>query len=237
MDRETAQRILDTADIVEVVSDFVSLKRRGSGYIGLCPFHADRTPSFSVSKSRNLCKCFSCGKGGSPVNFIMEHEHMTYQEALRYLANKYGIEIHEEEVSDEERQRDMLRSSLLAVNEFALKHFEHNLTDTDDGRDIGLSYFRQRGLSDAAIRKFHLGYAIDRPTALLDDARSAGYSVDRLVDTGLCIRTDDGRVYDRFKGRVIYPVFSLSGKVIAFGGRTLRKDVPAKYVNSPESII
>lgn len=237
IDRETAQRIIETADIVEVVSDFVTLKRRGSGYIGLCPFHADRTPSFSVSKSRNLCKCFSCGKGGSPVNFIMEHESMSYQEALRYLANKYGIEIHEEEVSEEERQRDQLRSSLLAANEFALKHFESNLTDTDDGRDIGLSYFRQRGLSDAAIRKFHLGYAIDRPTALLDAAVKAGYAVDRLVDTGLCIRNDAGRVYDRFKGRVIYPVFSLSGKVIAFGGRTLRKDVPAKYVNSPESII
>lgn len=237
IDRETAQRIIETADIVEVVSDFVTLKRRGSGYIGLCPFHADRTPSFSVSKSRNLCKCFSCGKGGSPVNFIMEHESMSYQEALRYLANKYGIEIHEEEVSEEERQRDQLRSSLLASNEFAIKHFESNLTDTDDGRDIGLSYFRQRGLSDAAIRKFHLGYAIDRPTALLDAAVKAGYAVDRLVDTGLCIRNDAGRVYDRFKGRVIYPVFSLSGKVIAFGGRTLRKDVPAKYVNSPESII
>lgn len=237
IDRETAQRIIETADIVEVVSDFVTLKRRGSGYIGLCPFHADRTPSFSVSKSRNLCKCFSCGKGGSPVNFIMEHESMSYQEALRYLANKYGIEIHEEEVSEEERQRDQLRSSLLAANEFALKHFESNLTDTDDGRDIGLSYFRQRGLSDAAIRKFHLGYALDRPTALLDAAVKAGYAVDRLVDTGLCIRNDAGRVYDRFKGRVIYPVFSLSGKVIAFGGRTLRKDVPAKYVNSPESII
>lgn len=237
IDRETAQRIIETADIVEVVSDFVTLKRRGSGYIGLCPFHADRTPSFSVSKSRNLCKCFSCGKGGSPVNFIMEHESMSYQEALRYLANKYGIEIHEEEVSEEERQRDQLRSSLLAANEFTLKHFESNLTDTDDGRDIGLSYFRQRGLSDAAIRKFHLGYALDRPTALLDAAVKAGYAVDRLVDTGLCIRNDAGRVYDRFKGRVIYPVFSLSGKVIAFGGRTLRKDVPAKYVNSPESII
>jgi DNA primase len=236
IDRETVQRILDVADIVDVVSDFVSLKRRGSSYLGLCPFHNERTPSFSVSKSKNICKCFSCGKGGSPVNFVMEHEQMTYQEALRYLAGKYNIEIREHEISEEERERETERASLLAVNEFALKHFESNLTDTDDGRNIGLTYFRQRGVNDAMIKRFRLGYAMERSTALYDDATHKGYKEKYLVDTGLCIRTDAGRVYDRFKGRVIFPVFSVSGKVIAFGGRTLKKDL-AKYVNSPESAV
>ncbi len=236
IDRETVQRILDTADIVEVVSDFVSLKRRGTSYLGLCPFHNERTPSFSVSKAKNICKCFSCGKGGSPVNFIMEHEHMTYQEALRYLAKKYGIEIKEHEMSSQEKERESQRASLLAVNDFALKHFEDNLFNTADGREIGLSYFRQRGLNDTVIKKFRLGYALERSNALYQAATEKGFKEENLVTAGLCIRTDNGRVYDRFKGRVIYPVFSLSGKTIAFGGRTLKKDV-AKYVNSPESVI
>ncbi|MCM1503860.1 MAG: DNA primase [Muribaculum sp.] len=236
IDRETVQRILDTADIVDVVSDFVSLKRRGSGYIGLCPFHNERTPSFSVSKSKNFCKCFSCGKGGSPVNFIMEHEQLSYQEALRYLAHKYNIEIKEHEMSDAERERESERASMLAVNDMALKHFEYNLTETQDGRDIGLTYFLDRGINEASIKRFHLGYALERSDALVQAAVKAGYNVDFLVKTGLCIRTETGRVYDRFKGRVIFPVFSVSGKVIAFGGRTLKKDV-AKYVNSPESEI
>ena len=236
IDRETVQRILDVADIVDVVSDFVSLKRRGSSYLGLCPFHNERTPSFSVSKSKNICKCFSCGKGGSPVNFIMEHEQMTYQEALRYLAGKYNIEIKEHEMTDEERERETERASLLAVNEFALRHFEYNLNETDDGRNIGLTYLQQRGVNEAMIKRFHLGYALERSTALYDEAKRKGYNEKYLVDTGLCIRTDTGRVYDRFKGRVIFPVFSVAGKVIAFGGRTLKKDL-AKYVNSPESTI
>lgn len=236
IDQETVRKILDAADIVEVVSDFVSLKRRGANYVGLCPFHNERTPSFSVSKSKNFCKCFSCGKGGSPVNFIMEHEQMSYQEALRYLANKYNIEIKEHEMSDAERERESERASMLAVNEMALKHFEHNLTATEDGRNIGLTYFLDRGINEASVKKFHLGYALERNDALLRDATQKGYNVDYLVKTGLCIRTDTGRVYDRFKGRVIFPVFSVSGKVIAFGGRTLKKDV-AKYVNSPESEI
>ena len=236
IDRKTVQRILDAADIVEVVSDFVSLKRRGTSYLGLCPFHNERTPSFSVSKSKNICKCFSCGKGGSPVNFIMEHEHMTYQEALRYLAKKYGIEIKEHEMTSQEKERESQRASLLAVNDFALKHFEDNLFNTDDGREIGLSYFRHRGLNDAVIKKFRLGYAMERSNTLYQAATEKGFKEENLVTAGLCIRTDNGRVYDRFKGRVIYPVFSLSGKTIAFGGRTLKKDV-AKYVNSPESII
>ena len=223
IDRETVQRILDVADIVDVVSDFVSLKRRGSSYLGLCPFHNERTPSFSVSKSKNICKCFSCGKGGSPVNFIMEHEQMTYQEALRYLAGKYNIEIKEHEMTDEERERETERASLLAVNEFALRHFEYNLNETDDGRNIGLTYLQQRGVNEAMIKRFHLGYALERSTALYDEAKRKGYNEKYLVDTGLCIRTDTGRVYDRFKGRVIFPVFSVAGKVIAFGGRTLKK--------------
>ena len=237
IDRETVQRILDTADIVEVVGDFVNLKRRGSNYMGLCPFHNERTPSFSVSKAKNICKCFSCGKGGSPVNFIMELEQMSYNEALRYLAQKYNIEIHEEEVTDEERERESERASMLAVNEFALKHFEHNLYETSDGRSIGLSYFYERGLNDSVIKKFRLGYASEQSTTPYNEAVSKGYSEKYLIDTGLCIRTENGRVYDRFKGRVTFPVLSVSGKVVAFGGRALKKDIPAKYVNSPESLI
>lgn len=238
IDRETVQRILDAADIVEVVSDFVSLKRRGANYIGLCPFHNERTPSFSVSKAKGICKCFSCGKGGSPVNFIMEVEQLSYQEALRYLAKKYNIEIVEHEMSEQERQEESQRESMLAVNSFAMQHFENNLTETADGREIGLAYFRKRGINDAMINRFHLGYSIEQGNKLLETAIAKGYSEKYLIDTGLCIRNDRGTVYDRFKGRVIYPVHSISGKVVAFGGRTLRSDkTVAKYVNSPESII
>lgn len=238
IDRETVQKILDTADIVDVVSDFVTLKRRGANYIGLCPFHNERTPSFSVSKSKGICKCFSCGKGGSPVNFLMELEQMSFNDALRWLAKKYNIEIQEHEMSDAEREQATQREKMLVVNDFAMEHFERNLSSTTDGKEIGYAYFRDRGISDAAIKRFHLGYALDQPTALYDAAVAKGYSKDALFDTGLCIRQDNGRVYDRFKGRVIYPVFSISGKVVAFGGRTLRSDKKtAKYVNSPESII
>lgn len=238
IDRETVQRILDTADIVDVVSDFVTLKRRGANYIGLCPFHNERTPSFSVSKSKGICKCFSCGKGGSPVNFIMEHEQMSFNEALRYLAKKYNIEIKEEELSEEEREQASVRENMLAANSFALDHFENNLLNTADGKEIGYSYFRERGISDPAIQRFHLGYALERSNALYQSAIDKGYNEKFLVDTGLCVKTDSGRCYDRFKGRVIYPIFSISGKVLAFGGRTLRSDKNiAKYINSPESII
>lgn len=238
IDRETVQRILDTADIVDVVSDFVTLKRRGANYIGLCPFHNERTPSFSVSKSKGICKCFSCGKGGSPVSFIMEIEQMSYQEALRYLAKKYNIEIVEHEMSDQERQEESERESMFAVNSFALQHFEKNLTETPDGKEIGLAYFRKRGINDAMIRRFHLGYSLEQGNKLLEEAIAKGYNEKYLVDTGLCIRNDRGTVYDRFKGRVIYPVHTISGKVVAFGGRTLRSDkTVAKYVNSPESVI
>lgn len=238
IDRETVQKILDTADIVEVVSDFVHLKRRGANYMGLCPFHNERTPSFAVSKTKGICKCFSCGKGGSPVNFIMEHEQMTFNEALRYLAKKYNIEIVEHEMSDKEREEESERESMMAVNEFALSHFENNLINTNDGKDIGLSYLRERGISDAMIKRFHLGYSLEQRDALYKDATAHGYNEKFLISTGLCIKNDNSQIYDRYKGRVIFPIFGISGKAIAFGGRTLsqRKDI-AKYVNSPESII
>lgn len=238
IDQETVNRILDAADIVDVVSDFVQLKRRGANYIGLCPFHNERTPSFSVSRAKGLCKCFSCGKGGSPVGFLMELEQMSYVDALKYLARKYNIEIKEREMTDAEREAATERESLLAVNAFALDYFEKNLLNEPDGRAIGLSYFRERGINDAAIKRFHLGYSLEARDGLYKAAIAAGYSEKYLVDAGLCIRNDRGQVYDRFKGRVIYPVFSVSGKVVAFGGRTLRSDkAVAKYVNSPESVI
>lgn len=238
IDRETVQKILDTADIVDVVSDFVHLKRRGANFIGLCPFHNERTPSFSVSKSKGICKCFSCGKGGSTVNFLMELEQMSYYDALRYLAKKYHIEIKEHEMTEKEREEATERESMLAVSEFALQHFEDNLNNTDDGRDIGLSYFRERGINDASIKKFRLGYSLDKRDDLLTSAKSKGYNEKYLVSTGLCIQNEGGKIYDRFKGRVMYPILGISGKVLGFGGRTLRKDKDvAKYVNSPESII
>lgn len=239
IDRETVQRILDTADIVEVVSDFVNLKKRGANYIGLCPFHNERTPSFSVSRTKGICKCFSCGKGGSPVNFIMEHEQLSFNEALRYLARKYHIEIKEHEMTDAEREEATEREALMAVNDFALGVFSRNLTDTQDGRDIGLSYFRERGINDQMIERFKLGYSLDSSDALYKAAIAAGFDEKHLLATGLCARSNrDNSIYDRFRGRVIYPVFSVSGRVVAFGGRTLRSDKNvAKYVNSPESAI
>ena len=206
--------------------------------MGLCPFHNERTPSFSVSKAKGYCKCFSCGKGGSAVGFIMEHEQLGYGEALRWLANKYGIEVAEEEMTPEQMEAATERESMLALNDFALRHFEHNITENPDGRAIGLSYFRERGITDAAIKRFRLGYALDRWDALLSDALNKGYSEKLLLDTGLCGKSERGQLFDRFRGRVIYPVFALSGKVVAFGGRTLRKDKDvSKYVNSPESVI
>ena len=235
IDKETVERILNAADIVDVVSDFVHLRRRGSNYVGLCPFHNEKTPSFSVSRSKGICKCFSCGKGGSPVNFIMEHEQMSYYEALKYLARKYNIEVKERELTDEERQAQSERESMLIVNDFALKHFETNLFETDEGRDIGLSYFYERGFTDAIIRKFHLGYSLERSTDLYDAILREGLNPKFAIETGLCINTERG-AYDRFKGRVMFPVINIAGKVIAFGGRTLKKDL-AKYVNSPESAI
>ncbi|MDO4319752.1 MAG: DNA primase [Bacteroidales bacterium] len=238
IDKATIDRILDATDIVDVVSDFVSLKKHGSSYLGLCPFHNDRSPSFSVSRSRGIFKCFSCGKAGNTVSFLMDLENMTYVEAIKWLARKYNIEIQERELTSAERQAQAERESMYAVNDFAMSHFERTLADTEDGRDIGLSYFHERGIGDAMIRKFHLGYALDVYDDLYKKAVAAGFSDKYLVDTGLCIRNDRGKIYDRFKGRVIYPVHSLSGRVVAFGGRTLSKEkTVAKYVNSPESVI
>lgn len=237
IDRETVQRILDAADIVEVVSDFVHLKRRGSSYLGLCPFHNERTPSFSVSKSKNICKCFSCGKGGSPVNFIMEHEQMSYVEALKYLAEKYHIPVEEKELTPEQRREQTERESMLIVSAYANEYFQYQLWNTDEGRSVGLGYLRQRGISDEMIRKFGLGYNPEAWGAFTKAAQEKGYKQEFLVKTGLTIENDRG-LFDRFRARVMFPVQDLAGKVIAFGGRTMTTDKKiSKYLNSPESEI
>ncbi|MCH5318164.1 MAG: DNA primase [Paramuribaculum sp.] len=238
IDEATKQKIIDAADIVDVVSDYVRLKRRGSGYIGLCPFHNERTPSFSVSKSKGMCKCFSCGKGGGPVSFIMEIEQVNFPDALKILAKKYGIEIEERELTPEEKKAASERESILALNEYALQQFERNLTKTQEGVNIGLAYFRERGINDAMIKRFRLGYALEDRDSFYKKAISAGYNPEFLEKTGLCIKNERDEWRDRFRERVIFPIFSLSGKVIAFGGRTLRTDKSlAKYVNSPESSV
>ena len=237
IDQATVSRILDAADIVDVVSDFVQLKRRGANWIGLCPFHNDRNPSFYVSRAKNICKCFSCGKGGSPVNFIMEHQQMSYVEALRYLAAKYHIEIMERELTDEERAAQTERESMMVLNEWACKFFEHQLHETRDGQEIGMAYLRERGFSDATIKNFHLGYSPEGVSTLYDAAIKQGYSHDLLVAVGLCIANEHGGARDRFRGRIIFPITNVAGKVVAFAGRTLRKEDKAKYVNSPESTI
>lgn len=238
IDRETVDRILDTADIVDVVGDFVSLRRSGANFKGLCPFHDEKTPSFMVSPAKQICHCFGCGKGGSPVNFIMEHEQMSYVEALRYLAKKYNIEIHEKELTDEEKAAQTERESMLVINEFALQYFEDQLFNTDEGRNIGLSYFYERGFNDATIKKFHLGYSPQDSKAFYTAATGKGYNKQNLFNVGLCIDDRRGGGFDRFHGRVMFPVMNIAGKVIAFGGRTLKKtkDI-AKYFNSPESIV
>ena len=238
IDQATVDKILDSANIVEVVSDFVTLRKRGVNYIGLCPFHDEKTPSFSVSPSKNICKCFSCGKGGTAVHFIMEHEQMSYYEALKYLAKKYNIEIHEREQSEEEKQQQSQRESMLIVNAFVQEYFSNTLFNHAEGRSIGLSYFHERGFRDDIIKKFGLGYSLDQRDALYNEARAKGYKKDYLLSTGLCLENSNGQTSDRSRGRVIFPVYSLSGKVLAFGGRILKKDEKmAKYVNSPESDI
>lgn len=240
IERTTIDRILDAAQIVDVVSDFVTLRKAGVNYKGLCPFHDDRTPSFVVSPAKNYCKCFSCGKGGSPVGFIMEHEQLSYPDALRYLANKYHIEIEEREQSSEEKLAQSERESMFVVNEWARDFFCSQLTDTMDGRSIGLAYFRSRGFRDDIIKKFQLGFCPNRSDALLSAARAKGYRDEYLIKTGLCVQRDNGTLYDRFHGRVIFPVHTVSGKVVAFGGRVLAsatKGVNVKYQNSPESAI
>lgn len=236
IDQHTIDRILDAANIVEVVSDFVTLRRRGANYVGLCPFHDEKTPSFSVSPARGICKCFSCGKGGNSVHFVMEHEQISFYEALRYLARKYNIEIQEKELTKEEKQLKTDRESMLIVNDFAQKFFATNLLENAEGRSIGLSYFRERGFGEDIIKKFGLGYSPEKRDALAQEALRKGYKKEYLVKTGLCLESQQGSLYDRYKGRVIFPIHSLSGKVIAFGGRILKKDEKAaKYVNSPES--
>ena len=238
IDHNTVQQILDTADIVDVVSDFVALKRRGANWIGLCPFHNDRRPSFYVSRAKGICKCFACGEGGSAVNFIMKHEQLSYPEALRYLARKYHIEIHEKELTDEEKQAQTEREAMLMLNEWACNYFEKQLHETQAGQEIGLSYFKERGFNDATIKEFRLGYSSEGYDALYQAAIAQGFNPKLLFDVGLCIPSDRGGGRDRFRGRVMFPIMNIAGKVIAFGGRTLKKEKDiAKYVNSPESII
>lgn len=240
IDQPTIDRILDAAQIVDVVSEFVTLKKRGVNYIGLCPFHADKSPSFYVSPAKGLCKCFACGKGGSAVHFIMEHEQLNYGEALRWLAKKYHIEVPEKPLNREERQAQSARESMYIVNEFAKNYFSQTLHQHADGRTIGLSYFRSRGISDEIIRKFHLGFCVDRNDAFYREAQRGGYRKEYLLKTGLCFAREDGSVFDRFRGRVIFPWFNVSGRVVGFGGRVLdsrTKGVQQKYVNSPDSEI
>ena len=240
IDQPTIDRILDAVQIVDIVSDFVTLRKRGVNYVGLCPFHDDKTPSFYVSPSKGLCKCFSCGKGGNAVHFIMEHEQMSYPEALKYLAKKYGIEIKERELSSEEKLMQSERESLFIVNNFARDYFQNILKNHVDGRSIGMAYFRNRGFRDDIIEKFQLGYCTVSHDAMAQEAIKKGFKKEYLVKTGLCYETDDHRLRDRFWGRVIFPVHTLSGKVVAFGGRVLSsatKGVKVKYVNSPESEI
>ena len=240
IDQATIDRILDAAQIVDVVSEFVTLRRRGVNYIGLCPFHNEKTPSFSVSPSKGLCKCFSCGKGGNVVHFIMEHEQLSYYEALKWLARKYNIEVKERELTEEEKQASNLRESLFVVNQFASEYFQNVLYNVEEGQRIGMTYLRSRGFRDDIIKKFQLGYSTDNRDALARTAIEKGYKSEFLEKTGLCYRKDDGTLRDRFWGRVIFPVHTLSGKVVAFGGRVLNaatKNVQMKYVNSPESEI
>ena len=249
IDKPTIARIMDSTKIEEVVSEFVTLKKRGINYIGLCPFHNDSHPSFSVSPTRGICHCFTCGKGGNAINFLMELEQMTYPDALRWLAKKYNIEIQEREMTNEEKQRESERESMYIVNEWAAKYFQDILQNDVDGRAIGMQYFRSRGFRDDIIRKFQLGFALPQRTALFDEAVKKGYNPKYLTATGLCFKVDkdeagnrsgQDQYLDRFSGRAIFPWTSVSGKIVAFGGRVLdsrTKGVNQKYVNSPDSEI
>lgn len=239
IDLQTIERIQETAQIVDVVSDFVTLRRRGVNFVGLCPFHDDRTPSFYVSPAKNICKCFACGEGGSAVHFIMKHEQLSYYEALKYLAKKYNIEIVEKELTNEEKQAQSDRDSMFILNEFARDYFVRKLHEDPEGKAIGLSYFRERGFRDDIIRKFQLGYSPEQRDAFSTEAQRAGYKREYLLKTGLSTGGENNSpLIDRFRGRVIFPVHTLSGKVVAFGGRILKKvENTGKYVNSPESEI
>lgn len=234
--RETADRIIDTARVEEVVGDYVSLRRRGASFVACCPFHNEKTPSFYVTPSKGIYKCFGCGKSGSAVGFVMEYEHCSYPEALRYLARKYHIEIQEEEESPEALAARQRKESLLLVSEFARKFYSDCLS-TPEGTALGLAYLRRRGVEDSTIAAFGLGWAPSGRTALLDAAAAAGYKAEYLLDAGLAVRREDGSLVDKFRERVMFPIYSVSGRVVAFSGRTLHADNPAKYVNSPETEI
>jgi DNA primase len=237
IDPVTIDRIIDSAQIVDVIQDFVSLKRRGANFLGLCPFHNEKTPSFTVSPSKGIFKCFGCGKGGNAVNFVMEHEHLSYPEALKYLARKYGIEIEEKVLSDEEKQLGNERESLIIINEYAAKYFTNSLLNTEEGIAVGLSYFRERGFNDKIIDEFKLGYSPEQRDAFTENALRNGYKKEFLEKSGLSIFKENFQA-DRFAGRVMFPILSLSGQVIGFGGRILKTDVKtAKYLNSPESVV
>ena len=237
IDRATIDKIMDATNIVDVVGEFVTLRKAGVNYKGLCPFHDDTTPSFMVSPSKQICKCFACGEGGTAINFLMKHEQITYPEALRWLAKKYNIEIQEKELTDEEKQQQSDRESMLAVNDWAMKYFQDMLKNDPDGIAIGKQYFRSRGIRDDIIEKFDLGYALPKRDALAIAAQKAGYKPEFLEKTGLCIKSEKG-LHDRYSGRVIFPWLNVSGRVVAFGGRLLdarTKGVQQKYVNSPDS--
>ena len=240
IDRLTIEKIKDAANIVDVVGEFVTLRKAGANYKGLCPFHNEKTPSFIVSPSRGTCHCFGCGKGGNSISFIMEHEQMTYPEALRWLANKYHIEIHERELSDDEKREQSERESMFIVNEWAAKYFEEILHGDGEMASIGMQYFRLRGFRDDIIRKFQLGFDLNDRHALAQTALKKGYKADYLLKTGICYQNDRGEMIDRYAGRVIFPWIGISGKVVGFGGRKLdaaTKGVQQKYVNSPDSDI
>jgi len=236
--KETIENIKDAAKIEDVVGDYVHLRKRGVNMIGLCPFHNEKTPSFTVSPAKGIFKCFGCGEAGSSIDFIMKHEHFTYPQALKHLAGKYGIEIEEEEQTPEQIQAENEREGLFTVTAFAAKHFVHNLQETPEGKSIGLAYFNERGMQEHIVNKFELGYCPERWDDLLKAATDAGHNLDYLIKSGLIIKGDNGKTFDRFRGRVIFPIHNISGRVIGFGGRILDSTKSkAKYLNSPESII
>lgn len=238
IDQATVERVLDAANIVDVVSQFVTLRKRGVNYVGLCPFHNEKTPSFYVSPSKGICKCFSCSKGGNVIHFIMEHEQLSFPQAVEWLADKYGIPYSRRELTPEEKMRQNERESMFVLNDYACKWFQSALNDTEIGKAVGMAYFRKRGFRDDTIVKFKLGYSPESGNSLSSDALAKGFRKEYLISTGLCYEREDGSLRDRFHGRAIFPVFSVSGKIIAFGGRIMTSDAKAaKYVNSPESAI
>ena len=237
IDQFTIERIQSAAQIEQVVSDFITLRRRGVNYVGLCPFHDDKTPSFYVSPAKNICKCFACGEGGTPVHFIMKHEQLSYTDALKYLAKKYGIEVKETELTDEQKQMQSDRESMFILNAYAQKTFTAYLFEHPEGKSVGLSYFYERGFRDDTIKKFQLGYSLEGKDVFTRQALKAGYNLVYLEKTGLTIPGDNQSAIDRFRGRMMFPVHTLSGKIVAFGGRILKNEKTAKYINSPESEI